>query len=243
MEPQRSSTHVGRRAVARGAAWSVPVLAAAAAAPAYAASACPGGTARSVTWENNSATSGGNTTQAGTLTGNTVTVSSSYAGSAGSRATRNMASYSINTTRDSFELSNNIPPSGTANIEGNYQTATFQFTSRVSSLTFAIDDIDQTTGSTAFSDRVAIIPELGATASGVKGSWLVGDGTLGSETTTAGPWRTTGGATGYDSRQTVTVTISGGFTSFALRYWTTVGAPSNAQMWIRIRNMQVQSCV
>lgn len=233
----RTPTQLPRRTLVAAGAWTVPVVVAATAAPAYAASNCNGGTVRTVTWQTNSATGGSNTSQTGTITGNTLSVSSSYAGSAGSRATRNMASYSVNSTNDSFELSNNIPPAGTANIESNYQTATFTFGSRVQSVTFTIDDIDRaSTGQSAFADRVAIIPGTSASASGVGGADIMGTGTTGT------PWQTTTETGAYEARQSVDVTITGAFTSFSIRYWTYIGAPASAQMWIRIRNMQVRTC-
>lgn len=236
-----STTAVPRRTLIAAGAWTVPVVAAATAAPAYAASNCNGGTARAVTWQTNSPTDTNpvtNTTQVGTVAGNTLSVGSTYTGTAGSRAVRNMASYSVTTTNDSFELSNNIPPAGTANIEGNYQTATFTFGTRVQSVTFTIDDIDRaSTGQSAFADRVAIIPGTSANVSGVGGADITGSGT------TTSPWQTTTETGAYEARQSVDVTIIGAFTSFSIKYWSYIGAPASAQMWIRIRNMQVRTCV
>lgn len=235
--PRRSA--LPRRAVVSAGAWSIPVVAAATAAPTFAASACVGGTARAVQWQANTTNDNNFTTQAGTVIGNSITVTSDYQGTAGSRAARNMAAVTVTTARDSFEISNNIPSAGTANIENNYQLVTFTFPNKVSSLTFNIDDIDSTNTSTAFHDRVAVIAEPGGTASGVRGSSLLGDGSVGD------PWRTSANPdTGdYATRQSVAVTVSGGFKTFQIRYWTSLGASSTAQMWIRIRNMQVSNCV
>lgn len=251
MEAQRSPTRVNRRAVARGAAWSIPVVAVATNAPAYAASPCTGGAANTVTWARNTTGDANYTTQTGTVTGNTLSVSSAYSSTAAGvgsvSSTRNMATYPTGSNSPpSFELSNNIPRATLGDPQNYWQTATFTFTKRVAALTFTIEDIDSTTGNTAFWDRVAIIPETGATASGAfrSPSVLTGTGSLSS------PWQTQSNddARGYAAAQAVDVTISGGFTTFSIRYWTTVGAPANnsssttAQMWIRISGMTASSC-
>lgn len=243
---------VRRRSVVAGAAWSVPVVVAAGAAPAYAASPCTGGAAAGVTWAANSSGDTNFTTQTGTLTGNTLTVLSEYnstaAGTGSLSATRNMVSPSpaAGSTSASFELSNNIPPTTAADPSIYWQTATFTFTKRVARLTFTIDDIDSATGATGFYDRVAIITEAASTATGTfrTPTTLTGTGSLTS------PWQTSGAnAPGaYVATQAVDVAITGGFNTFSIRYWTTLGAsnnnanPTSTQMWIRINNMQVRSC-
>lgn len=252
--PDGSSTpsHLPRRTLIAAGAWTIPVVAAATAAPAYAASPCPGGTTNSVTWAVNTGGAATSTTQTGRVAGNTLSVSSDYnsvaAGTGSISASRNMVSYPIgNAMPPSFELSNNIPADTTPNPQDYYQTATFTFTKRVAKLTFTIEDIDSSTGGSAFWDRVAIIPQSNSAASGTfrASTTLSGTGSTGS------PWLTQGtnspGA--YVATQAVDVTITGGFTSFAIRYWTTVGASNNrgntptaSQMWIRISDMKASSC-
>jgi hypothetical protein len=244
VQTQDSPQQVGRRAVARGAAWTVPIVTATAAAPAYAASPCARGAsaARSVTWQSNATNDNAYTTQAGTLTGNSITVTSSFNSAVGDvRAQRNMASYS---SQAAFELSNNIPPAGTTNIQNYWQEVLFTFTNKVSSLTFEIQDIDRlTTGQSNFWDQVALIPEAGASVSADLGVDLAGTGTL------LDPWRSKNGALSgaesgnYEARQTADVTVTGGFTTFRMRYWTTVGRQNTSQMWIRISGMEVRNCL
>ncbi|MCF6376298.1 hypothetical protein L2K70_01630 [Nocardioides KLBMP 9356] len=206
-----------------------------------------------MTWAaNNNNADSNNTTQSGTVAGNTISVVTSYTGTLGGLAPGNMANNSTGGVGlNNFELVNVIPQllsngSQPTGIAGNFSTTTFTFTKLVSSLTFSIEDIDhnynpQPNGAadstTQFFDQVAILPATGATVSAVLGSQLTGSGTL------ASPWRTTGRANSYIAEQTATVTITGGFKSFSIRYWTTEGATSaNANMWVRIRSMTVSSC-
>lgn len=226
-----------RRSVVRGAAWSVPVVAVAATAPAYAASPCMNKTAlQPVTWSSSPT----RTNQAGTTSsGTTVNVTGTYTGTllgAGSLAAQNMSPGSVAATRDSFHLVNNSPTSLSLNPSGNYQTVTLSFTREVYGLTFTIDDIDRASGS--YHDHVFLAgaPE---TPSVTLGSAVTGAGTQ------ANPWRTTGGNADNSPTQSVVVTYPNGMvpmTSLTLRFYSTLAPLVPAQHVIRIRQMSLRTC-
>ena len=227
-----------RRSVVRGAAWSVPVVAVAATAPAFAASPCANRTALlPVSWSSSYST----TRQTGSIAGTpVVNVTAGYTATTlgpGSLNAQNLTPSTVGSlTRDSISLVNNSPTSLTLNAEGNYQTVTFAFTREVYGLTFAIDDIDRVTGSYYDHVFLAGAPETPAVT---LGSAVTGGGT------SANPWRTTGASGDNAANQTVTVTYPNGLvpiTSLTLRFYSTLAPLASAQHVVRIRQMQLRTC-
>lgn len=226
-----------RRSVVRGAAWSVPVVAVAATAPAFAASPCANRTALlPVSWSSSYSA----TRQTGSIDGapivNVTAGHTSTLLGAGSLNAQNLTPGSVASTRDSISLVNNSPTSLSLNPEGNYQTVTFAFTQDVYGLTFSIDDIDRVSGS--YHDHVFLAgaPEAPAVA---QGSAVTGAGT------SDNPWRTTGASGDNAANQTVTVTYPNGLvpiTSLTLRFYSTLGPLASAQHVVRIRQMRLRTC-
>lgn len=226
-----------RRTVVRGAAWSAPVIAVAATAPAFAASPCMNKTAlQPVTWSATPTT----TRQTGTTPGGvTVTVTGAYTSTLlgpGSIAAQNMTTTNVAATRDSFNLVNNSPTSLSLDPSANYQTVTFGFSQDVYGLTFAIDDIDRVAGS--YYDYVFLsgAPE---TPTVTPGSAILGSGTQ------ADPWRTNGNNGDYAPNQTVSVAYPNGMvpmTSLTLRFYSTLAPLTSALHTVRIRQMQLRTC-
>ena len=226
-----------RRSVVRGAAWSVPVVAVAATAPAFAASPCASRTGLlPVSWSSSYST----TRQTGSIGGApVVNVTADYSSTLlgpGSLNSQNLAPGSVAATRDSISLVNNSPTTLSLSPESNVQTVTFAFTQDVYGLTFSIDDIDRVSGS--YHDHVFLAgaPETPAV-------------TLGSAVTGAGtaenPWRTTGASGDNAANQTVTVTYPNGLvpiTSLTLRFYSTTAPLASAQHVVRIRRMRLRTC-
>lgn len=225
-----------RRSVVRGAAWSVPVVAVAATAPAFAASPCTNRTALlPVSWSSLYST----TRQTGSIGGTpVVNVSAGYTATrvgGGALHSSNLAPTRVAETQDSFSLVNTSPTSWSLNPEGNFQTVTFSFTQDVYGLTFSIDDIDRASG---YHDHVFLAgaPE---TPEVTLGSAVTGGGT------STNAWRTTGASGDNATNQTVTVTYPNGLvpiTSLTLRFYSTVGPLASAQHVVRIRQMQLRTC-
>jgi len=234
---QRAAT---RRTVVRGAAWTLPVVAAATTAPAYAASACANRTALlPVTWSATSTT----TSQTGTTTtGATVTVSAAYtqAGAApGSLGTNNLSAQTAASARDSFAIVNNSPATLLGDPATNFQTVTFTFLQPVYGLTFSIDDIDRGTG---YWDYVSVTATPTQTPSAGYGNptTITGAGTDGNA------WRTTA-TTGGDNlaSQSVAVTYANGavaITQVRLKFWSTTQTATSAVHLLRLRQMSFRTC-
>lgn len=224
----------------RGAAWTLPVIAASAAAPAFGASPCVNKTALlPVTW---SAT-GTTTTQTGTTTnGTTVNVVASYTATAlgsGSISTSNLATQNVVTTRDSFSVVNNSPTTLALDPSANYQTVTFRFTKPVFGLTFTIDDIDRGSG---YWDAVGLAADPAETPAPTYGSptTITGGGTI------QNPWQTNA-TTGGDNlaSQRVKVTYANGLTGISvltLRFWSTVLPVTSAVHLLRVGQMSFRTC-
>ncbi len=141
-----ASLSTTRRTVVRGAAWSVPVLAVAATAPAYAASPCP---ATTLVW---STLGNGNVFSSTTVGAVTVTLTLS-----GVTNANNNRTISTNPTGGLNSVLRFY--SGSAN--GSSQTATFTFTRtstgapvNVTNLNFSFLDIDS--GGNSWDDRVTV---------------------------------------------------------------------------------------
>lgn len=133
-----------RRTVVRGAAWSVPVIAVATAAPAFAASPCPTVT---LSWA-----SLGNGTQFSSTTVGGVTVTLTLSGASGAANNR-----TVSTTQTGAQSSNLRFYS--TNVVLSSQTATLSFTRngqavQVANLAFSLLDIDS--GSNSWYDQVVV---------------------------------------------------------------------------------------
>ena len=142
-----SALRTSRRTVVRGAAWSVPVIAVVATAPAYAASACP---ATTLVW---STLGNGNVFTSTTVGAVTVTLTVSGVTNANNNRT-------ISTNQTGGQSSNLRFYSGSAN--GSSQTVTFSFTRtstgapvNVTNLSFSFLDIDSG-GAGNWDDRVSV---------------------------------------------------------------------------------------
>lgn len=229
-----------RRTVVRGAAWSVPVVAVATAAPAFAASPCTAKTALlPVTWSATSTT----TSQTGTTTtGATVSVAAAYtrAGlSPGSLGSGNLGAQTASSTRDSFAIVNNTPALLTGDPSTNFQTVTFTFSEPVFGLTFSIDDIDRGTGYWDWVSLASSPGEIpGATFSA--GTTIIGGGT------DANGWRTSATSGGDNlATQTVTATYANGLvgiTQLRLKFWSTVNNATSTAHLLRLRQMSFRTC-
>lgn len=229
-----------RRTLVRGAAWSMPVIAIASTAPAYAASPCASKTAvLPVTWAATATT----TSQTGTTSnGTTVNVTAAYTPSGltpGSLGASNMTAQSASATRDSFAIVNNTPALLTGDPSTNFQTVTFSFTRPVFGLTFSIDDIDRGTG---YWDWVSVsaTPAESPTATYGTGTTITGAGT------DANGWRTTA-TTGGDNLASQTVTVGYanglfGITQMRLRFWSTVNTATSTTHLLRLRQMSFRTC-
>lgn len=228
-----------RRSVVRGAAWSMPVIAVAATAPAHAASPCMNKSAlKAISWSSSWTT----TSQVGTAPdGTRVTVSAGYTSTLlgpGSLNTQNLTPSNVTATRDAINFVNNSPTSLSLNPSGNFQTVNFSFDRDVYGVTFVIEDIDRSAGN--YYDQVYVTgaPEAPAFT---PGSLVLGSGTSGD------PWRTTttSGAGDYLATQSVTVTYPTGMTpmrSFSLVFYSTLGPLSSVQHIARLRGMQLRTC-
>lgn len=207
-----------RRTLVRGAAWSVPVISVAAAAPAFAVS-CDVATSRPVTWAANSGSSNVRTQSGTTAAGGSVTVNTSYTKVNGDYSgdfnSRNMNSVDRSGTRGGFVIANTVPDTNSDDVSSNYQSVTFTFSPAARELTFKVEDIDRVNNGGArpgFYDYVRIISQSPWTAA--EGSFINGTGYPGSA------WRTRSdvGNLDYDSRQTVTVSFAGPVSQFTLDY-------------------------
>lgn len=133
-----------RRSLVRGAAWSVPVIAATTAAPAFAASPCP---AVTLAW----ASLGNGTTFSSTTVGGVV-VTLAVTGQTGAANNR-----TVSTTATGGQTSNLRFYSTNAN--GSAQTATIGFTRNgqaVSVLNLAFSFLDIDSGGDAWNDNVSV---------------------------------------------------------------------------------------
>jgi hypothetical protein len=219
-----TDTRPTRRTVTRAVAWTVPVVAASAAAPAYAAS-CSALTGVSfATWSGRISNGGLDYVQTYTPPAGTVAsaiemkIAASYTGfmKAGSEASNGPSLYDVynpvgNTGKPGLGLIQTVTrrmdrAAPERSARGAYA---FSFTKPVRNLVLTFTDIDRTAGD--FLDRV----ELGGPWTEVsRGSGVSGSGTQ------ASPW--TGGAAYSDSSSgagNVTVRFAGPLTNFTLTYW------------------------
>lgn len=226
-----------RRSVVRGAAWSVPVIAVAANAPAFAASPCQNKTALlPVTWASTST----QTSRSGTATnGTTVNVSAAYTPSGLTPGSLGAGNLGVQQTGASFSIVNNTP-TGLSDPSSNFQTVTFNFSVPVFGLTFSIDDIDRGSG---YWDYVSLntTPAELPTPTYSTGTTITGAGT------DSNAWRTTATSGGDNlATQTVTATYANGLigiTQLRLKFWTTVNpALTPTAHVLRLRQMSFRTC-
>ena len=167
----RAPKQVGRRAVTRGAAWSIPVVSLAMAAPAMAVSGCKM-TTGALSWD----VFGNGTKQTGkalatTLAGVTVTVSvSGDTGAANNGEVTSTTTGGLSKVLRFYDLNNKKDTS---------QTVTLTFSKPVQNLSFSLLDVDSQSGllQNAYEDLV-VINTAGASAhrhSNVKGAGTVAD--------------------------------------------------------------------
>jgi hypothetical protein len=219
-----------RRSFVRAAAWSVPVVSLASAAPAFAASPCDPRVGAVIDWDNPATTThiresfwksvttydpDGN----GTVPSITLTTEASYAG--------NMKSGPEfgNIVNDSLLLQNNVgglnqaglvmyqsttsTGVGTFNDRGVY---TFTFTRPVTNLTFTVTDVDS--GGNQYWDRLMLTPGF---TQQFRAAALTGAGTQ------ADPYRATNANAPVNdftsSNGNVRVTYPGAISSFTITYW------------------------
>ena len=198
---------VGRRAVARGAAWSVPVVALAMAAPAAAAtsSTCKGGV---LSWD--SFANGDQTGKVLVTTGNTgvtVRVTTSGADSAA-----NNGNVTNTTTGGQSKVMRFYDLNGVNNTS---QTVTITFSQPVRNVSFSFLDVDSSSSrwTRAYEDLVWIVSPgswIGTTHSNVKGAG-----------TAANPYRavnTDSPADGSSNASNVDLTFTGPLTQIVFVY-------------------------
>jgi hypothetical protein len=217
-------TRPTRRTVTRAVAWTVPVVAASAAAPAYAASCSALTGVAFATWSGRITNGGLDYVQTYTPPAGAVAssiemkIAASYTGfmKAGSEAANGPSLYDVynpvgNTGKPGLGLIQSVTrrtdrPAPERNARGAYA---FSFTKPVRNLVLTFTDIDRTAGD--FLDRVEL---SGPWTEVSRGSGVSGSGTQ------ASPW--TGGAAYSDSASgagNVTVKFAGPLTGFTLTYW------------------------
>lgn len=194
------STTVSRRRVAHGAAWAVPIIAVGAAAPAMAASPCPG---FAITWTGFATGAVPPQPRPSTPTG---APSMSWAASGTTSWPGNLR---VNNTPDGGlstpYLEIGLPGGGTFN-----QTVTFTLDAPVTNLTVTIGDIDSSGGATpSFHEGVYLTPGF---TTDFRGALLSGTGLAGDPW--QGPLGTSIGA-GSNAGNAV-VTYAGPIASFSL---------------------------
>jgi hypothetical protein len=194
-----------RRAVVHGAAWSVPVVAVAATAPAYAASC---GVVETLNW---SSYSNGTVFSSAQFDGNTLSISQS--GNLGPDSGK-----VIYQPEGGYNPALRFYPAN--NVNGSSVTVTVTFTRPVKDLTFEILDIDNSRdGNTWYwRDRVEI---LTTPFTGTKGSRVEGNGT------NASPYQNTTNTALDNSSPNGNVTLkwAGPLTTVSFRYYQ-VGSPT-----------------
>lgn len=245
LDDQLTGLQTSRRSVVRGAAWSVPVVAVAATAPAYAASPCDP-IARTIDWGTTQYTRSSVTSstytipdpdgtgpgQALTLTISTTTIGSNT--QTGPQATngaddnlRLFTGQVGGSSASTNHLTLHQSPINNANKSNNLTNANrtitrFSFSRTVASLGFTLRDIDATTND--FWDAIALVG-LGSTT--VTGTATDPASVIGAGTT-ANPWRGATAGTRIEGNQNngnVVVSMTN-VTGFDLYYWNITSASS-----------------
>ncbi len=220
---------VGRRAVARGAAWSIPVVSLAMAAPAMAVSGCKP-TTGALSWD----VYGNGTKQTGkalatTLTGVTVTVTvSGDTGAANNGEVTSTVTGGLTKVLRFYDLNNKKDTS---------QTVTLTFSKPVQNLSFSLLDVDSQSGilQNAYEDLV-IINTAGGSAhrhSNVKGSGTVADPYRGKNTNSP--------VAGSSADSNVDLSWTGPISSVSFTY--KQDGSVNGNPFIGISDLTFQRCV
>lgn len=230
---QHDGLQASRRTIVRGAAWSVPVVAAATAAPAYAASPCDAIT-RTMDWGNTTQYSRASATNASYVVPDpdgsgpgqalTLTISNTFLGS------NTMLRFQTSTATDNLRTVANVGGSSATSLTlhqsprrdadkvatwtgtTNKSVWRFEFSRTVASLSFTLRDIDSSPAD--FLDAVAVVGG-GATGAIVNTSRVTGTGSLSS------PWRSSGTnlpAGDTSTAGNVNVSLSN-VDFFELHYW------------------------
>jgi hypothetical protein len=227
---QGAPAPLARRSLVKGAAWTLPVLAVAAPAPAYAVSPCTTLTSGSLVWSNaseynrTSANRGDGMVPLGS-SGSTVGVAieSTFTGyTALTTAPANLSVLATVGNTGAAGLSfTQVASSGlvTGNPLNN-QTVKFTFTQAVYHLSFLLTDFDYLANQ--YQDGMAISgPAFTATVP--SGSTVVGSGTM------LSPFRSSGTAA-YDNSasgaRNVKITFAGPVSTFSLVYWNLLTVPT-----------------
>lgn len=165
---ERAPRQVGRRAVARGAAWSIPVVSMAIAAPAMAASGCKLTTGL-LSWDVFADGSNQTGHALATSGGTGVTVTVSLSGATGAQNNGNVTSTSTGSDSKVIRFYDQN------NVANTSQTITLTFNKPVQNLSFSLLDVDsaQQQGRQAGYEDLVVVNTTGFTAtkhSNVKGS-------------------------------------------------------------------------
>jgi hypothetical protein len=241
-----------RRTLVRGAAWSVPVVAVAATAPAFAASPCDAITLPSFALSGGTTGTASNGTRTWTkslTTGTstlTLSATSSYTGSMAMAS--NQSPYAHFGTAADAGNTNTVglqmfQERGTANVttpSDHAGTYTYTFTRPVTNLTFTLSDIDRYQYQEGrwnpvdyyqYDDRVAVTSSQGAFTVQSRGSNVV-TSSLG---TVANPFRPieSGNIDLDEGMGNAVVRFAGPMTTFAITYWNAF-ANANADSRIQV---------
>lgn len=219
-----------RRTVTRAAAWSVPVVAAAAAVPAYAASCTPLTNVSMPIPATGTVTNGGRnysltyTPPAGQFADPvTLTIKAGYVGRmAPGSETQNLPLYTTFNpvgglgTRG-LGLIQSVTGDSTVPGRSARGVYTFEFTKPVTNLRFSLTDIDVLSGD--YDDRIELSSSGWTEIATSRGSGISGLGTQ------ASPWR---GAGSYNDNTSgagnVRVQFAGPVSTFVLTYWNNIGS-------------------
>jgi hypothetical protein len=216
-----------RRTLVRGAAWSVPVVAVAATAPAYAASNCAGQPASTMDLGKKLGSDG-----------TTLSVTSVTNGVAVGR-------YNLSTSDPAFPLSGwleleNVPRATAETNPTRYQDVTLTLGQSVSLLEFTLSDLDSTqTWTQSYWDRVAIINSASGftTAPVMTGNTVVtGTGSL-SDPIRQKTFTSSSPRSNNDGSRQVRVSFAGTTQSITVRFWSSRDTFQNGTHAVWIGNM------
>lgn len=263
-----STAMPSRRNVVRTAAWTVPVLAASVAAPAYAASPCDASYTWRLDWGNDQATDALTTSYPAqpTTNGNARSATATITGPSGTAPmsvgfTSTTAGADTRTTNNLRVVSNgygNVGDSGSTGLYLQHQGITsgrddsrqevlVTFGRTVYDLRFTITDIDSSTSGGGFYDHVELTGNrTGTPTRGGNGRWwnpffnyVEGDGTE------ASPWRMLDNSTvatdNGDDRGNIAVHYPGPVSGFTLTYYSTRGS-GNQAIWLTDFTFTARSC-
>ena len=221
-----------RRTLVRGAAWSVPVVAVAATAPAYAASSCAGQPAIAMNLVTKTGADGTSLSVGSVATGVSV------------------GGYNLSTNDPAFPLSGwleleNVPRATAETNPTRYQDVTLTFGKSVSLLEFTVSDLDSVNNSNqSYWDRLAIINSAsGFVTAPVAGSTVTGAGTLGDPMRQA-TFTNGSPSSNNDTSRQMKVSFTGTTKSITLRFWSSRDTNQSATHAVWIGNMTYKTnCV